>query len=359
MSLTPILAFAAPLLQIQHLAARPADSVELAARPVGRVEPQRNSHGWRYQWPGTYFEARFIGTTAYVDLGTGPAHARVSVDDVELADLIRPAKPVLRIDGLSPGEHLVRVDFVNENQDGIRTFGGFAIPADAKALAAESRPRAIEFIGDSHTVGYGAASTSRTCTAEEVWRTTDNSLAFGPQVARHFGADYRVMAISGRGMVRNYANSPGDTLPQAYTHLLPGLPGAMAPSADAGWSPQVIVIGLGTNDFSTPVAAGEPWPDAAALSAAFEARYADFVRSLKRRHPAARFVLVATDAGQGAAERAVARVQSKLKAEGVDAVVLALGPLKLDACDWHPSRSDQESVAAKVIGAIKQIAPAW
>lgn len=361
MSLSPILTAAASLpAQLHGLAEWPAHSQVLALRSPARIDAEQGRRGWRHQWPGTYFEARFEGSSVYVDLGTGPVHARLSVDGEELADLLAPEQRTLRVDGLSPREHTVRVDFVNENQSGLQTFGGFAVPAGARALPAPpARRRSIEFIGDSYTVGYGAASASRTCTAEELWRTTDNSLAFGPQVARRFGADYRVMAISGRGMVRNFANSPGPTLPEAYAHLLPSLPSPAPEPVDAGWSPQVIVVGLGTNDFSMPVAPGEPWPDGAALSAAFEKRYVDFVRRLHRRHPAARYLLLATDAGAGAAERAVARVQASLKAAGVTVDWLALGPLQLDGCDWHPSRSDQASMATRVIGAIERMAVPW
>jgi lysophospholipase L1-like esterase len=132
----------------------------------------------------------------------------------------------------------------------------------------------------------------------------------------------------------------------------------MPPGADARWSPQLIVIGLGTNDFSTPIGAEEPWRNQAELAAAFEARYVDFVRALARRHPSARFVLITTDAGNGAADQAVRRVRSRLQTAGVPvADVLTLGPLKLNACNWHPTAEDHEVIARQLIGAIEALAP--
>ena len=324
--------------QVDPVEAWPGDSVALVDRPVGRVERAASGAGWRYQWPGTYFEARFAGPGVWVDLGTGNKHARVAIDGHPVADLVRPQARVLHIHGLAPGEHDVRVDIVSESADGVQTFGGFAVAARALARAPRARQRAIEFIGDSYTVGYAAASTARECSEDEVWRSTDSSLAFGPQVAHRFGADYRILAISGRGMVRNYMNGPGDTLPTAYDRLLPG--DDLAAADDPAWSPQLIVIGLGTNDFSTPVGPGEPWRDGATLSAAFEWRYVEFVRALHRRHPSARMLLLASDAGDGAAERAIHRVQRRLAGEGIAVgEVFALGPLALDACNWHPSRA--------------------
>jgi lysophospholipase L1-like esterase len=285
----------------------------------------------------------------------------VSIDGREVADLLRPDHPLWRIDGIAPGERRVRVDIVNESQDGVQGFGGFAVSSHAEALPApRARARAIEFIGDSYTVGYGAASGAKDCSDDEVWRTTDNSLAFGPLLARRFDADYRVMAISGRGLVRNFSNFAGATLPEAYARQLPGDALPAAASDDAAWSPQLVVIGLGTNDFSTPIGPGEPWKDDAALSTAFEARYVDFVGTLHGRFPAARFILLATGAGRGAAERAVRRVRSRLLAEGIPVGdVLVLDGLALDGCNWHPSRADHQVIARRLAAAVRALIPDW
>jgi len=346
--------------QVEPVTDWPEHGVALAARPGGRVEPRAGAAGWRYQWPGTYFEARFAGDAVYVDLGDGDKHARVSIDGQEVADLLRPHARLLRLHGLAPGEHEVRVDIVSESADGVQTFGGFAVPDRSLVRTPRTRERAIEFIGDSYTVGYASASSHRECSDDEIWRTTDNSLAFGPQVARCFDADYRILAISGRGMVRNFSNGAGDTLPVAYDRLLPGGDLSAAASDDPGWSPQLIVIGLGTNDFSMPVGPGEPWRDGPTLSAAFEWRYVEFARALHHRHPSARMLLLASDAGDGAAERAIHRVQRRLAGEGIAVgEVFALGPLALDACNWHPSRADQAAIAQRLALAIAHLMPGW
>jgi lysophospholipase L1-like esterase len=358
------LAVAAPLCgahaapRAEPLAAAPGPVQSLADRPVGRVERAPGGAGWRYQWPGTYFEARFAGTTVYVDLGGGRKHARVSVDGRELADLLPVERPWLRIGGLAPGEHQVRVDIVSESQAGVQTFGGFAVPQGGQPLPPPSRARAIEFIGDSITVGYAAASTRRDCSEDEVWRTTDASLAFGALVARHFDADYRLMAVSGRGMVRNFGNFGGEAMPDLYARRLPAEPSPPAEAAEAGWSPQVIVLGLGTNDFSTPVGASEPWHDAAGLAAAFEARSIDFVQSLHRAHPQAAFVLLATDADGG--EALARRVRARLAADGIRiGEVVPMAPLNHGACNWHPAKDEHEAIARRLTREISALEPGW
>ena len=80
------------------------------------------------------------------------------------------------------------------------------------------------------------------CTEEEVWETTDNSLAYGPLMAKHYGADYQVNAISGRGIVRNYNGSPGDPLPVAYPYVLFDKQDLYT---DSSWKPQIVVAGAG------------------------------------------------------------------------------------------------------------------
>ncbi|MFL6628140.1 MAG: GDSL-type esterase/lipase family protein [Vitreoscilla sp.] len=349
-SAVSLLADAAPG-RVDAVAAWPEGSVALAARPVGLVEREQGASGWRYRWPGTYFEARFAGTDAYVDLGAGDKHARVSIDGREVADLVRPQARLLHIHGLPHAEHTVRVDVVSESDDHGQTFGGFGVPSAAAARVPHERARAIEFVGDSWTLGYGAGSGRRECSEDEVWRSTDSSLAFGPQVAHRFDADYRLLAISGRGMVRNFSNGAGDTLPQAWERL---------PADAEPWSPQLVVIGLGTNDFSTPVGPAEPWRDTADLSAAFERRYVAFVRALHGRHPSARFLLIASGAGDGAAERAVRRVRAQLAAAGLPVGdVVVTGALALDACNWHPSRIDQQQIARHLAAAVEAVMPDW
>jgi hypothetical protein len=173
-------------------------------------------------------------------------------------------------------------------------------------------------------------------------------------------ADYRIVAISGRGLVRNFANGAGDTLPAAHARLLPGDSALAATSDDPTWSPHLIVIGLGTNDFSTPVGAGEPWKDSVELAIAFETRYIAFVRDLHLRHPSARFLLLASDAGDGAAGRAIRWVRSQLVSSNVPVgEVLMLAGLALDACNWHPSRADQQEIARRLAVAIEATLPDW
>jgi lysophospholipase L1-like esterase len=337
------LACAATAFPIQATAGSSVHDMKPAPLAVGgRVALQ--GEALTYQWPGQYFESAFHGSSFAVSVGKGSAttlHVRVDGEDV--TTLRNVGAGTYRIDGLENADHAVRVAVADELQGGPARFIGILIAPDATPLPLPQRLRRIEFIGDSHTVGYGALSGTRECTEQEVQSTTDNTRAYGPQVAHHYDADYRVHAISGRGVVRNYDGGAGDTLPQAYPFVLFD---HSVEDTDTTWQPQVVVISLGTNDFSTPPKAKEKWVDAAALHADYERSYAAFVRSLRTRYPQAHVVLWAT----GNVRARMQNVMAHLKASGeTNTSYLPIDGLTMGGCHWHPSGADQNSVANLLI----------
>ncbi|WP_439471993.1 SGNH/GDSL hydrolase family protein [Brevundimonas sp.] len=317
----------------------------------GRVIAEPDG-GLSFGWPGVYFEGRFTGPAVRVRFETDTEFMRLLVDGQE-RQVFRAAGSVdVVIDGLSPGEHVVRLEKLTESQVGGGRFIGFFPAGGATPLPPRPRVRQIEFIGDSWTVGYGNTSTTRTCTTQEVHDRTDTQQAFGPVTARRFDADYRVNAWSGFGMVRNYDGGVRDlNLPTVYPRLKPDDVVRLA-EADPRWTPQVIVINLGTNDFSTLLYPDEAWSDEAALRAAWRDRYVAFVGELHQAQPQARFILMGSDAFHAE----VATVAGLLNAETPGlATPVYMGGLDLAGCDWHPSLADEAVLAGLVEGAIQQM----
>jgi lysophospholipase L1-like esterase len=306
----------------------------------GRVE--RTADGYRRQWPGTYFEANFRGEGVLLKIGEGDVILRVSVDATTAATLGKPKPGLYRVDGLASGRHTIRVDVASESQAASTVFGGFYATPGTRALPSPARTRQIEFIGDSHTVGYGNISTKRECTQDEVWATTDSSQAMPALTARRYGADYQVNAISGRGIVRNYNGMPADTVPVAYPFTLFD---KAKRYADPAWHPRLFVIALGTNDFTTPLHPGEPWKTRDALHADYEQRYVEFVKRLRARDPNAHVVLWATDMADGEIASEVGKVAKRLKAEGVRNVAFVpVTGLAFTGCHAHPSTADDARI---------------
>lgn len=314
--------------------------VHSGGRTVAAADGSRS-----FGWPGVYFEGRFRGTAVRVRFDAPADHLRLSIDGKEHR-VFRAAGAVdVTIDGLAPGEHVVRLDKLTESQSGSSRFIGFEAPGGTP-LPPQPRKRQIEFIGDSFTVGYGNTSPGVVCTPQQVHALTDTSQAFGPLIASAVGADYRIHAYSGYGMVRNYdGNVQGQSLPLLYPRAIPGDAEPLA-AADPAWKPGVIAIGLGGNDFSTPVKPGEAWRDADALRAAYRDRYVAFVTELATRHPQARFLLLTSDLFHADVAAVAARLEPDLRAR---VRTLRVTGFELTGCQSHPSLADHR-LAAKLIG---------
>jgi lysophospholipase L1-like esterase len=319
----------------------------------GRVVVQPDG-AYEFGWPGLYFEGRFTGRSVEVVIDPQLEVLAVSIDGKVRNEVAMPGVARMSYNDLGPGEHVVRVDKLTESQTGSARFLGFTVGRGGQALPPPSRPRRIEFIGDSHTVGYGVRATKHSCTQAEIHDLTDTSLTFGPILSRRLDADYRIVAFSGRGVVRNYGGgAPGQTLPVLYSRMIPG---QAAPGVDPAdpWRPDLIVIGLGTNDFSTPLASGEAWADMDALHADYRATYVGFVRDLAKRQPQARFLLIAGDSFAADIEQVAQTVDAE--APGLATPVRITG-MDLGACDWHPSIADQRMMADRLEAAAKAVLP--
>ncbi|KTW14859.1 SGNH/GDSL hydrolase family protein [Sphingomonas sanguinis] len=309
------------------------------------------------QWPGSYFETAFDGRSALFHIGPGDVALHVLVDGTQVDTLVKPKPGLYRVAGLTPGRHALRLEVASESEAEPTTFGGFFADAGTRAASVAPLTRAIEFIGDSHTVGYGNTATKTDCTQDEVWTTTDTSRAFGPTLAHHYGADYQVNAISGRGVVRNYNGFAADTLPQAYPFTLFD---KRMRADEPGWRPQVIVIALGTNDFTTPLHSGETWATRDALHADFETTYVHFVQGLRARNPHALIVLWATDMAKGEIEAEAAKVAATLHASGDKRVgYVPVNGLSFTGCHAHPSTADDAVIADRIATAIDAHQDVW
>ena len=333
--------------------ASPPHLASLPASVGGRVA--RNSlkpSVLQRQWPGTYFETGFSGTEAYFEVGPGDVILDVLVDGSLAAKLTKPAPGLYAVTGLASATHKLRVEVVSESQAAPTAFGGFF--GGRATVQAAPRRRQIEFVGDSYTVGYGNTSASRDCTTDQVWLTTDTSQGFAVQTAKRFGADYQVNAISGRGIVRNYGGFAADTLPQVHPFTLFD---KREVYNDPAWHPQIIVVGLGANDLSTPLHAGEKWKTREELHWDYEQTYLAFLKRLRKRNPGAFFILWSLDNSRGEIESEVSKVAELWRSSGDSRVAFVpLYGTAMSACHWHPSTAD-DAVMAKAIGDVIETHP--
>jgi lysophospholipase L1-like esterase len=333
----------------------------LPVRVGGRVDAEplpaplpSGARAFVHEWPGIYFETAFEGDRVVLRFDDPANEYRLFIDDRPPLALAQPGTVDVTVGDLGPGVHTLRLEKVTESIDRPAVFGGFYVPATARTLPLPPpRTRQIEFVGDSIMAGYGIRSETRQCTQEEVRLLTDTQAAYAARVARRFDADYQVNAISGRGLIRNYAGeAPEAPLPALYPRALPSREGTWRSDS---WQPQVIVLGLFTNDFSTPLGPGERWTSDEAFAEAFVAAYEPFLAELHRRSPDAAILVVwprmpgqpdrQTAAMSDAAER---RIAAAARALGIRTILFpVLGDLGLEdsACDYHGNVEDHRKRA--------------
>ncbi len=311
-----------------------------------------------YQWPAIYFESRFKGETVRLDFNDANNNFNVIVDGRTIMLMKKPGKTSINLDHLGAGDHTIRLEKRSETQYAPGVFGGFYVPDAKFALPAVRHARQIEFIGDSLTVGYGNTSAFTQCTKDEIFETTDSQQGFGPLTAKHFKADYQVNAFSGLGMVRNYDGHehPKYRMPMLYPRAVFDVP---TPD-NLTWHPQVVVIGIGGNDFSTPLHPDEPWKSEADLRADYVKTYTDFVRMIRKKNPDALIILATPPGRQEGYTGGTDDVFKAIKAGGdtkIDRVTLPA--LQSTGCNGHPNIHSDADVANFYIAYFEAHPEVW
>ncbi|MBR5255607.1 MAG: GDSL family lipase [Bacteroidales bacterium] len=207
-----------------------------------------------FDWSGVYARISFTGGYLALEAGdTGKDYFNVWIDREPSAEpdkivvVDRDTTVVLfQARERKPLPHQVVIQKRTEGEQGRATFRAFE--ADGFLKADGIRERLIEVIGDSYTCGYGSENSVR----EDPYRPEDENPAktYADIIGRYFGADILRVAHSGQGIDRNYNDAGrGWHMPQRYLQTFDL-------SREPAWTfegkkPDITVIYLGTNDFST------------------------------------------------------------------------------------------------------------
>jgi hypothetical protein len=335
---------------------------------AGRVKAVDNAV--QYTWPGVYFEGRFRGTGVGIVVNDSNNDYVVQIDGTTVATLVTPGRVTHWINGLSNAEHTVRLAKRTESPWAAGEFGGF-VAATGGAILAKPAPRSrqIEFIGDSWTAGYGNMSTTRDCNSNGgLTRNSNADSTFAAQTAKGLNADYQIMAWSGVGMVRNYGGqNTAVNFRNYYPTDLQALYNSATWQNPGTWKPQVVVVGLGNNDFSTALTAGEPWATVDALAAAYRTAYLAFIDTLRSRYgPNTYIVLAYPDLSyittalatsiQQIVQTRTSQGDTRVRSLYIDNNALGMDLL---GCDWHPSLRDHGILATALTGLITGLPLGW
>lgn len=237
-----------------------------AFRYVGRYD-SGNPNEIRFDWSGFYIQFSFRGTSCALKMNdTGHNYYNVYLDNQAPKTIEVKSDTTIQIAaGLETQVHRVQMYKRTEGSQGTGSFKGILIPEKGEILEWKDIPdRKIEFIGNSITCGYGTEGLSK----NERWKpSTENSTqSYATIMARALQADYHLVAHSGQGVVRNYGYKEKVSplaMPARFNRVFDE---KELPLWDfRKWKPDVVVINLGTNDFST-----QPFPDKNVFIAGYE-----------------------------------------------------------------------------------------
>lgn len=313
---------------------------------IGRFDLSK-PEGPRAQWPLSSVTIRFNGTDLQAKLADGGKDFHAVIVDGEPKSVVVPKKgPAAVYDlarNLPPGEHTVQLVKRSESYTGTVHYLGFYLNEGATLLEPKKLSRRIEIIGDSISCGYGNDILDP---KQKYSAHTQNAYnTYGAMAGRALDAEVRILAWSGRKVT--------NTL-DIYTKSLPADP--KNTWAGDNWKADVVLINLGTNDFSKEVPDEEKWV----------AAYKALIAQVRKYHGDVPIYLscgpmfTVGEKGKGLTfQNYLNRIQKEL-ADAGDKSIKQLHFARQDpkqdgvGADWHPSASTHAKMAEKLIAQLKE-----
>lgn len=306
-----------------------------------------------YDWTGVYVQTTFTGGFFAVDASeAGASWHNIFIDGKWVKKIKITGKEPQRIvlaEKLGKGQHTLRLQKCTEGQNGCTTIHQFVLAKGGTMAPVARKARMIEVYGDSYTCGYGTESMKAT---DKFTIDTENcDMAYGCIIARYFDADYALTAHSGQGMVRNWGDvkqASDVNMSTRYTQVFDDH--GTTPYAFDLYTPQLVIINIGTNDFS-PVAIPTPeqYVDA----------YLKMINTIRQKYDGVKILCITPHSASRYLEAALQLL--KERTAGISNVFMAntlAGMVTVErdmGADWHPNYQGQKKIAMSLIPQISAI----
>jgi lysophospholipase L1-like esterase len=202
-----------------------------------------------FTWPGSAIEFRFDGTEAKIGLkSTARVRFVVDVDGVSSDLWVEAGEATYTLAShLSRRVHDLRLTRVIESFAVVTSITSDPQIAGNLLSPPPVAEKRLLVIGDSITAGYGVEGPDQNC--HYAMETSNQQLSYAAIAAKKLGADLHVIAWSGIGAWRSYAEKTpvNPNILTRYQRTLADDPASQWNAAS--YIPDAIMINIGTNDY--------------------------------------------------------------------------------------------------------------
>ena len=322
---------------------------------VGRIDfsnPKRPA----FNFPGVEIRAAFEGTSLKMMARPKSGYFMAQIDGCKAFKVGFNAEKdsvVTLATALQAGRHTVQLMYCIEGLFRHPEFWGFVLDNGCQLLTPEPlEARCIEFIGNSITCGYGIESVNAPDPFEE--ETENHYMTYASITSRNLHALHTSISRSGIGVYRNY-NGPkegnADPMPKEYIYTLFNDHSQLWDFSR--YTPDVVCINLGTNDFSTDNYDGKRYEEA----------YRLFLQQLRQYYPTQPIVLL-TGPMLGEKENSLQikildRIAKDFQKNGDKAIYrFSFTPQNGDlgyGASWHPSAYQHQEMANELTPFLRDL----
>ena len=327
-----------------------ASSASSQLRFFGRTLPAGD--GIAFDWSGSGFEfdaecegkvlASITGTPGWQKVGflqatvDGIARERVAVEP--------GTHDYILADALPKGRHRIKVCKLNEAQYSKMALESLSLTG--KLLAAPAPPALkMEFIGDSITCAEGALGKMPAIPQGE---SQDAARSYAALTARSLGADAQIIAASSWGLFRGRIPPEDKSVIPAIYELASKFRNPSATWDFSRFQPDIVVVNLGTNDFSARKKSAFTDDD-------YQTAVARFHAVLRAKYPAAQILWVTGMMMPDADVPTLAAVE-KIRASDAKTYFAKL-PQNNGGGNGHPDLDGHQKAATVLTAKIRELIP--
>jgi lysophospholipase L1-like esterase len=306
-----------------------------------------------YDWIGTYLQTYFTGGAIAVDIADADTSYHNVFIDGQLVKKIKVygklPHAVVLAENLSKGKHCLRLQKCTEGQYGMTTICGLYLANGGTTHKVQAKKRFVEVYGDSYTCGYGTEGQKYN---EPFKLSTENcNKAYGCIISRYFDADYALVAHSGQGIIRDWAdkNQKSDINMYIRHDKVMDAHDSTTYSFNA-YKPDIVMINLGTNDFS---------PTAIPTDEQYVGQYLKLIASLRSHYGNVPILCITPHSATRYLAAALQLLKERVASDKNIHMANSLANIIVEdtdlGSDWHPNYIGQRKIAMTLIPQISAI----